>query len=354
MGHDRSKTAQRERRHAAPLYRVYMDVMDGLVAAVSHVLRLGGAPLRRLLIRLGGDVMYALMPGRRRVALVNLDLAFGDTLTEDEKRRIVRDSCRHMVRFGLDFIWDDVHWPAERLRAAMAPPNTAAMDEAVAHGGGYVIVSGHLGNFELNLRTVTDFGYEAACIYKPFSGGWFDRFVARKRDRRGLWMIRARRKELVAAGEDGGTIRRAQSIRHEIEAHWKESRAVISAGDQYPRGGAVMTTFLGVPDTPTQAGAIRYAVEGRHPITLHAMMYRPDGTPEWLVDGPVYIEEQPGGFDATVQHYLQITSDWLTEKIRAYPDQYFWTHRRFPRHYYRESPRKQRRPPSDSRRFTQR
>ena len=95
-------------------------------------------------------------------------------------------------------------------------------------------------------------------------------------------------------------------------------------------------TFLGVPETPTQVGALRYAVERRIPLTLHAFVYGAGGggSLQWTIEGPIHIEEQPGGPDATLRHYTQLVNDFFSAQILKHPEQYAWGHRRFPRHHY--------------------
>src|SRR2546429_6417236 len=52
------------------------------------------------LFRSVGDIAYALLPGRRRLALANLGHVFPER-SAAERRRIYRDSCRHL---GLVFV----------------------------------------------------------------------------------------------------------------------------------------------------------------------------------------------------------------------------------------------------------
>ena len=63
----------------------YMALLDGLVAATRFTLKLGGRPLRNLLIVGFGRMGYWLLGMRRKIALTNLDLVYGDDLSETDK-----------------------------------------------------------------------------------------------------------------------------------------------------------------------------------------------------------------------------------------------------------------------------
>jgi len=92
--------------------------------------------------------------------------------------------------------------------------------------------------------------------------------------------------------------------------------------------------FLGVENTATAGGLVRYAVANRVPLTFHHCVYEPDGQKlVWTIEGPTEIEDK-GGDEATTAHYVQLINDWLSERIKQYPAQWTWGHRRFERDLY--------------------
>src|SRR3984893_12362155 len=52
-----------------------------------------------------GGATSILDRARRKVALSNLEAAFGDQLSAGERRKIVRQSFQHFARTMLDFLW---------------------------------------------------------------------------------------------------------------------------------------------------------------------------------------------------------------------------------------------------------
>ena len=48
--------------------------------------------------------------------------------------------------------------------------------------------------------------------------------------------------------------------------------------------------FLGVENTATAGGLVRYAVANRVPLTFHHCVYEPDGNLVWTIEGPIELE----------------------------------------------------------------
>jgi KDO2-lipid IV(A) lauroyltransferase len=313
--------------------RLTIALADGALAVVGTVLRLGGAPLREALCRVLGFLGYLTFVDKRRIAWVNLELVYGETLSVAEKRRIIRAMFVHFVRLGLDFIFDSIYWPPEKLGERVRVVGLEKLPQTLALGRGLLCVSGHLGNWEIMCASAAAHGYDFVGVFKRPKGVLADRFIGRKRLRYGMSLIEAPdvRNQTVDGVRVTETVR---SLRGEIEAIWSENRAVAYLCDQRPRKRALRVRFLGVEDTATAGGLIRYAVARGVPLTLHHCVYEPDGTLEWTIEGPIEIEDQ-GGDDVTTRHYVQLVNDWLSERIREHPEQWTWGHRRFERDLYK-------------------
>lgn len=243
----------------------------------------------------------------------------------------------HYLRAALESLYDTIYWPPEKLRACIGTDGTKPLEAARSLGTGYAILTSHLGNIDLSAHTIPAHGYECFGIYKGFSNGWFDRFMGRKRLAAGINLVEvpATRHELVNGKRE--KVPRS-SLREEVLQLWEKNYALFFACDQYSRRGGIPMTFMGVPDAPMQVGALKYAVDNYKPLVFSTLIYLPGGKLKWVCEGPFPIEDQPGGPDATLRHYLDLYNQWMGERIRQYPEQYAWAHRRFPRHYY-ERPR---------------
>lgn len=310
-----------------------MNLLDGVVAAFGLLLRIGGPPLQWLLIQSLGHLSYWLSPERRRISLINLDLVYGDSLGEDEKRRIVRKMFLHYLRVALESLYDTIYWPPGKLRERIGTKGVAPLEAARRMGSGYAVLTCHLGNIDLSAHVVPVHGFQCFGIYKGFNNGWFDRFMGRKRLDAGISLI-----EVPATRHDLHNGERVKvprgSLRDEIIELWARNFGLFFACDQYSRRGGIPMTFMGVPDAPMQVGALKYIVDNHIPLVFTTLVYLPGGRLQWDCEGPLLIEDQPGGPEATLLHYLERYNLWMEDKIRKNPEQYAWAHRRFPRHYY--------------------
>ena len=76
----------------------------GLLVAAKLIPLLSRKSCFRLAQMLG-TLMSILDRNGYRVALNNLEVAFGDELSEHERRKIVRESFQHFARTMVDFLW---------------------------------------------------------------------------------------------------------------------------------------------------------------------------------------------------------------------------------------------------------
>jgi len=311
--------------------RALMFGGDAITNFFGTLLSLGGLRLQNWLVRRLGGFAHWVSPRRRGVARTNLDLVYGTRMSESEKTRVVRAHFSHFTRGFLDFLYDHIYWPQTRIDAAVKPCAKAKLDALVSEGRGSAVVSCHLGNPELLLRLLTSAGYDGYALYKGMKSPWFDRYVGRKRLKAGAGLI-----EIPSSRhhcEQGKRVKHeSESLRVELESLWTQGSGVGFVADQHTRSG-VRINVLGVPDTPTQIGAWRYLVENKIPFLLHVAVYEADGELTWHCSEIQHVQQQ-GSDEQTLMYYLQQANDWFESMIHAYPEQYFWAHRRFDRKHY--------------------
>lgn len=99
------------------------------------------------LARFAGDVVFAIDLRGRRVALANLDAAFGDNYLPSEKNRIARDSFRNLARTFLDLFWAS-GLSAPQFLDLLDIQGREHFDFPLPPGEGRIFYSAHFGNFE--------------------------------------------------------------------------------------------------------------------------------------------------------------------------------------------------------------
>ncbi len=183
------------------------------------------------------------------------------------------------------------------------------LEAARAEGRGVILVSGHLGNWEVGGAYLAARGIPTDGIARQQENPLFDRFVTRTREQIGMRIVwdgdavrrtpRALREgRLVAFLVDQGTLGLAST--------WVP---FFGRPAKTPRGPAVFALRLGAP--VVFAAAIRQA-DGRFRAVFERVPVAPTGDRERDVD-------------AIVAAYTATLERW----VRRAPDQYFWQHRRW-------------------------
>lgn len=294
-------------------YGFRRDVELGAVRGLHGLFRLLPMPLAYGLAELGFLLFYRLSRYRDR-ALSSLQIAFGDTLPERERRKLLWRSVRYQAWFFLDFLMGPT-WlrSSRRSRHLDLSAMEAAHREHVQRFGdkGAILVTGHLGMPEVASLL-------AALEVWPHLG------LGRKLDNHRLW-------DWVLAQREGFN----RPIIHRGGALWRSLRRVRSGGtvgllnDQNAGGDGVFVPYFGRLAS-THTGAATLAVHTGAPIyVMCCARTRPrrlEGRAE--VRGP-YLADPKADRDAEVHRLTaRITAD-LEDLVRAHPEQALWAHRRW-------------------------
>lgn len=291
-------------RRAVADFAVYLLVRLA-VCAVQALSPRGGRAVADTLAWLA----YHLDRRHREVARDNLRHAF----PEHDDRRLddaVRAVYRHCFRMGFDML----HLP-RRLHAARWPdildwPRPGRLLNLLTAGGPLLLVTGHLGNWELGNFLLGLLGVRTAAIARKLDNPHLHRFVKRFRVRTGQAILDKKDDyaRIVAVLAEGGTL------------------GVLADQDAGARGPFV--PFFGRPASTTKAVAL-LALEHRAPIVVLGV--HKIGEPfryRLTAEDVIRPEEYDGRPDAVVAITARFTAA-LERLIRLHPEQYFWLHRRW-------------------------
>ncbi len=204
---------------------------------------------------------------------------------------------------------------AQALRARTRVVGIELLEAAAREGRGVVVVSAHLGNWEVGGAAVAVRGHPMDIVVARQRNQFFDRYLTRSRERLGF-----------------GIIPRGEARRGVLES-LREGRAVGIMGDQDARRAGVFASFFGRPASTARGPAVLAMRAGADVITLFAIRQ-----PGWRPRYTVYLEPlapavrhgggRPGR-DKAVAALTQAFTTRIEERVREYPAQYFWLHRRW-------------------------
>ena len=298
----------RRRRPASPWHRAVQWTVARLVALVGGLA--GRLPLR-VAQRLGaglGRLAYWILPGRRRVALDNLTLVYGEALAPADRTRVARQCFEHLGMTTLECC-RLFFGPTERLFGRVRGHGTEHIGQALARGRGIFFLTGHFGNWELLAAAHGHAGFGLSVVVRPLDNPYLDALIARARERSGL---RAIPKRDAVSG---------------VRAALARGECIGILLDQDAGRDGVFVPFLGHPASTSRALAI-LAIKTRAPVVPAFIHRRPDGSHELVLD-----PEIPLAITGDLDHDIEVNtarySEALERHVRAHPEQWFWVHRRW-------------------------
>ncbi len=254
-----------------------------------------------------GRLLYWVPWKKHSVIATNLALCFPE-LEPAERRRLHRDylveQCRLVFEAGAVF-----HWSKERLHAHIETAGWEAVEEAANAERGVLLVSAHIGNWEL-LNLYLALHLPLATLYRAPENKALDAFITRPRERFGGRMV------------PGGSPALRQLL-----GQLKKHQAVAVAADIQPkRGDGAFVPLFG------QSALTMTLVTGLARRTGCAVFFcsalrQPKGR-GWRLHFQAAAESIG---DPDPANALTPINQWLENAIRQAPAQYLWLYKRFSR-----------------------
>ena len=256
-----------------------------------------------------GHLLYFALNKRRRIALENLQIAFGDEMSTDERAQICRKSFQQIGKTAIEFL----RFPKltfENIWEEVIVEGKEHLIRALNQGKGAIVFLPHLGNWELLALVygalIPD---RAKAIAFPLKNGHLNALVSQYRERLSLKLITRR-----------------QAVRETLRA-LKEGYAVGFFADQNAGREGVFVDFFGKPASAVR-GPATLALKTAAPLLLSMDIRQPDDRHHVIITPAIDLEIS-GDLEQDVQtntaHILKI----LETYIRQYPDQWLWTHNRW-------------------------
>ena len=255
-----------------------------------------------------GWLTWALSPSYRRRIAANAALA---GISAAERRRSVAEAGRMVAE--VPWLW--LMPEGERLGARVRWQGESLIEEALAAGRGVLLLTPHLGSFEVAGRAAAErFAAPITVLYRPARKAWLRRIEETARARPGMATAPA-----LLAG-----------VRQMLRA-LKRGEIVGLLPDQVPpQGQGVWAPFFGQP-AYTMTLAARLAQQTGATIGL-AWCERLAGRGGYVVHVVPLDEALPagGGSDEAAQREAASVINRSMERvIRALPSQYLWGYNRY-------------------------
>jgi KDO2-lipid IV(A) lauroyltransferase len=255
-----------------------------------------------------GELLYPLMARRRHIAATNIRACFPE-LSAAAQRRLVRAHFRAFAQAALatPIAW----WGTEaRMKRLVRTPGKEHMERALAEGKPVILLVAHFVAIEVAGMVLAP-DHFMIDMYKRPKNRFFD------------WLIRTRRTRFVPR-HGGLLVERREGIKPVIRGLKKGGAFFYLSDQDQGREGAVFVPFFGVPAATLTALSRLTQLAGAVVIPCFARQL-PWGRGYELVFQPP-LENFPG--DDVVADTARMNRI-IEDAVRAMPEQYFWSHRRF-------------------------
>jgi len=252
-----------------------------------------------------GDLAWALLPGRRAVILENLRRAFGSERDAAELRRIGRGSLEHL---GMNLVESCVFMfrPPARLLGRVELDGVEHVKDAAVQGRGVLLLTAHLGNWELLAAAHVLTGLPLSVVLRPLDEPALDGVVDRLRKRTGAELIVKRR-----------------ALRDVLDALRRGRMVGILLDQNAARAEGVFVPFFGTPASTLRSLAV-LALRTEAPVVPVFIRRLAGGRHVVEIRPPV-----PPPADGDAAAFTARFNEAIEEAIRRAPEQWFWLHRRW-------------------------
>ncbi|MCS7309534.1 MAG: lysophospholipid acyltransferase family protein [Armatimonadota bacterium] len=254
-----------------------------------------------------GRMAYWLSRRYRRVAEQNLQMAFGDKLSPQQRLHLVQQVFVHFAKSLLEFLRGDGFSPDD-LRRMVRLVGEEHLQWCVQQGRGTLIITAHYGNWEIAARYLTQCkGYRLNVVARDADDGATTLLVNRLRERGGYRVIP-----------------RGQAVRPVLQA-LRRNELVALLPDQ--NAGDLFVPFFGRL-AGTVAGPALLALRSGAPLLPVFCTRQPDNT--YLFEMlPPLVAQPSGNKERDVLDIMTRLTALIEQQIRKHPAQWLWLHNRW-------------------------
>lgn len=264
----------------------------------------------------GGRLIGLIGPltSKQNIARTGLKIAFPDA-DDAEIKRLLKAQWNNTGRTFAEFpILHrlDVREGSERVtvRGAQHLKSAIASDKPV------IIVTGHFANWEVMAMVLTQWGLDVQITYRQINNPHIDRRVRRQREAYGTKLM------VPKSG--------AKGAKQLLTALGKGESIALLNDQKFNQGLAV--PFFGA-DAMTAPGPTRLALATETPI-LPLSLTRDKANFTMTVHPPMHMENT-GDRQKDVETGVLRINQFVEDRIRETPTQWFWVHRRWPKENYK-------------------
>ena len=271
---------------------------------------LGYLPLAylRQLGRLIGRLFFLIGTRHRTIAIKNLTYAFGHKKGTDEIRNIARKVFESLMQIPFEMTLIP-RLQRKDMESLIKVEGLHHLDRAYRKGRGVLVLTGHIGNWELIPAVVSLLKYPISIVARPLNLKPLDIFVSKLR----TW-------------HEGKIIPKKFSMRTVLKSLQQGDLVGVLLDQNANRRDGVFVDYFGRPASTTKGFAL-LALKIKAPIVPVFLVRTNKQYKIWSMPEVPLSEsgDKTKDIEVNTQAYTRI----IESVVRQYPEQWFWLHQRW-------------------------
>ncbi len=255
-----------------------------------------------------GAVLFAVSRKHRQIAMDNLTWVFGSSKSAFEIKTICRNVFKNLSQIVFEMGWS-LWIRKEDYRKYFRIEGLNNKLEAQKKNKGVLLLTAHMGNWELSPCVSSIFGYDISVIYRPLDFLPLDRFFVGFRSRFGAKMIpkEGAMRSVLRSLKQGSSV----ALLMDQNVDWYEGVFV----DFFKQRAA------------TNKGLALLAIKTGAPVIPYFLVREGSGFKVVIGNEVPLIKtgDRTKDIEANTQQYNRIIEAFILQ----YPEQWFWVHQRW-------------------------
>jgi len=258
--------------------------------------------------RLTGLLWYLTDHHRRTIAHKNLSIAFGDILDEDARTRLCRENFCHIVRVFLE-LPHVFSMNASNVNRYITIHGVENLYRALEKKRGALVLASHFGNWELMSVGFSLIHFPLDVIARPLENPLANTLITRIRSTGGNRILSKR----APFGRFSGPCTKGVGL----PSSWIRTRPPTKVYSCHFRKDRLY---------PQNDGLL--ALRTRAPVVPVYNVRKPSGRYHMYLDPEIPLRVT-GDMETDIRENTSLYNSVMERYIRAYPEQWFWIHRRW-------------------------
>jgi KDO2-lipid IV(A) lauroyltransferase len=254
-------------------------------------------------------LLYPIAKKHRKIAYENISYAFPE-LSEEDKLILLKKSFLHLGTLLAGSLWAPRltrKWMDEHF---VYDDNSLKIEkQTIEEGIGVVLISGHLGTWEILVQSIGA-RMKGAGIYKKIRNPYIDKWLRNLRENNGIKLVPM---------EDS-----VQVVKMLKNGYW-----VGFGSDQNAGKAGIFVDFLNRKASTFQGPALMAYLTGSKMLVYSALSGENGKVIIRVNDLGIINKKEFPDRDSAIRAYTEKWTYALENEVRQFPEQYFWVHRRW-------------------------